>query len=145
MLHHSFEHLPDPLASLTDIHRLLPAGKFCLIRLPLSAFAWEKYGVDWVQLDPPRHLFLFTERAFRGLAEQAGFEVAKVVYDSEAFQFFGSEQYARDIAMNDELAFRGDFSKSIFTEEQMRRWEREAELLNGENRGDQACFYLRKL
>lgn len=145
MLHHSFEHLPNPLETLREIQGLLPDGKFCLIRLPLASFAWEKYGVDWVQLDAPRHLFLFTERSFRRLAEKAGFAVEKVVYDSEAFQFFGSEQYRRDIAMSDARAFRGNVAESIFTAEQIEEWQRRAENLNAENRGDQACFYLKKI
>ncbi len=145
MLHHSFEHLPNPLESLREIYELLPRGKFCLIRIPLANFAWQKYGVNWVQLDPPRHLFLFTEKSFRDLAEKAGFAVEKVVYDSESFQFFGSEQYLRDIAMNDERAFRGNIAESIFTPEQLREWEQAAARLNQENKGDQACFYLRKV
>jgi SAM-dependent methyltransferase len=145
MLHHSFEHLPNPLESLREIYELLPQGKFCLIRIPLANFAWQKYGVNWVQLDPPRHLFLFTEKSFRDLAEKAGFAVEKVVYDSESFQFFGSEQYLRDIAMNDERAFRGNVAESIFTPEQLREWEQAAEVLNKESKGDQACFYLRKV
>ena len=144
MLHHSFEHLPNPLESLREIRDLLPGGKFCLIRIPLASFAWQKYGVNWVQLDPPRHLFLFTEKSFRALAEKAGFLVEKVIYDSESFQFFGSEQYLRDIPMNDKRTFRSNIAESIFTTEQLREWEREAEVLNIENKGDQACFYLRK-
>lgn len=144
MLHHSFEHLPDPFESLREIRRLLPPGKFCLIRIPVKAFAWEKYGVDWVQLDPPRHLFLYTEKSFRALAAKAGFEVAKVVYDSEVFQFYGSEKYARNIALNEKTDAAGnDFDETI-SPAQIREWEREADRLNRENRGDQACFYLQK-
>lgn len=144
MLHHSFEHLPNPLESLRQIYKLLPPGKFCLIRIPLAAFAWEKYGVNWVQLDAPRHLFLFTEKSFRSLAETAGFEVAKVVYDSESFQFFGSERYVQNIAMNEDKNSEGIGSESILTPENLREWERTAEILNQQNKGDQACFYLRK-
>jgi SAM-dependent methyltransferase len=144
MLHHSFEHLPDPLESLRQIYDLLPHGKFCLIRIPVAAAAWEKYGVNWVQLDAPRHLFLYTERSFRLLSEKAGFELAKVVYDSDAFQFYGSEAYARGVAMNEERDENGvDFAGSV-SRAQLRRWEREAEVLNKQGRGDQACFYLRK-
>lgn len=144
MLHHSFEHLPNPFESLREIHALLRENKFCLIRIPVVNFAWEKYGVNWFQLDAPRHLFIYTERSFRVLAEKAGFAVEKVVYDSEAAQFYVSEQYACDISMSDERAFNGNFSKSIFTPEQMHEWERETDKLNEENKGDQACFYLRK-
>lgn len=143
MLHHSFEHLPEPRKALTEIRRLLAAGGTCLIRIPVVNLAWAEYGTDWVQLDPPRHLFLYTERAFRSLAEECGFTVAKVTYDSEAFQFWGSEQYRRSIAMNDPQAYSGDISASIFTAEQIAEWERKAEELNAEGRGDQACFYLK--
>jgi SAM-dependent methyltransferase len=144
MLHHSFEHFPNPLESLREIYRLLSKGNFCLVRIPVKNFAWGKYGVNWFQLDAPRHLFLYTEESFRKLAEKAGFEVFKTIYDSEVHQFYISEQYAQGISMFDERAFRGDFSKSIFTSEQLKKWELQTEVLNREKRGDQACFYLRK-
>ncbi len=144
MLHHSFEHLPEPGESLREIYRLLPPGKICLIRIPVKAFAWEKYGVNWVQLDPPRHLFLYTEKSFRFLAEKAGFEIPKVVYDSDVFQFYGSESYARNIALNEKNDSEGNNFAEKISPAQIRDWEREAEILNREQRGDQACFYLRK-
>ena len=145
MLHHSFEHLPNPLESLREIRRILANGKFCLLRVPVVNFAWEKYNVNWVQLDPPRHLFLYTEKSLRLVAEKAGFTVEKVVYDSEEFQFWASEYYAQDIAMNDENWFKLNFDKSLFTEKQFNVWKAEAKKLNEAGKGDQACFYLRKI
>ncbi|MBK7392255.1 MAG: class I SAM-dependent methyltransferase [Chloracidobacterium sp.] len=144
MLHHSFEHLPDPRSSLLQINRLLANDGTCLIRIPLVNYAWGKYGVNWVQLDPPRHLFLYTEQSFRQLAKGMGFEVEKVVYDSTAFQFFASEQYMMDIPMNDPRSFAGASETSIFTQQQIDDWDAEAARLNAEGRGDQACFYLKK-
>lgn len=144
MLHHSFEHLPRPLDALREIHRLLRPDRFCLIRLPVASFAWEKYNVNWVQLDPPRHLFLFTEKSLRFAAEKAGFVVERVVYDSESFQFWASEQYLRDIPLTDSRSYHGDIAASIFTSEELDDWEKQARILNAQGRGDQACFYLRK-
>jgi SAM-dependent methyltransferase len=144
MLHHTFEHLPRPLDALREIHRLLRADRFCLIRMPVVSFAWEKYNVNWVQLDPPRHLFLFTEKSLRLAAEKAGFVVERVIYDSESFQFWASEQYLRDIPMTDARSYQGDIAASIFTSEQLDDWEKKTQILNAEERGDQACFYLRK-
>jgi len=145
MLHHSFEHLPDPLETLREIHRLLADEKFCLIRIPVANYAWEKYGINWVQFDAPRHLFLYTEKSLQILAEKSGFTVEKVVYDSEEFQFWASEYYAKDIAMNETDWFKLDFEQSLFNKKQFDDWKAEAEKLNQEKRGDQACFYLRKV
>ncbi len=144
MLHHSFEHLADPRESLSEIRRLLEPTKFALIRIPVINIAWEKYGVNWVQLDPPRHLFLYTECGFRKLVESCGFKVESVVYDSSAFQFWGSEQYRENIPLNDPRSHTSE-KGSVFSDEQMVKWQVEAEMLNAEKRGDQAAFYVRKV
>ncbi|MER3430553.1 MAG: class I SAM-dependent methyltransferase [Blastocatellia bacterium] len=142
MLHHSFEHLPNPRSALSEMRRLLGYEAKVLIRMPLLNFAWEKYRTDWVQLDAPRHLFIFSEEGFRRLALREGFQVENVIFDSTGFQFYGSEQYRLDIAGNEPRAFRGVGENSIFSQEQIDEWEQEAAKLNSEGRGDQACFYL---
>ncbi len=144
MAHHSLEHLTDPRKTLSEFYRLLKPNKFALIRIPLVSKAWEIYGVNWVQLDSPRHIFLFTENSFRKLAEEIGFKVEKVIYDSIDFQFYASEQYRQDIPLNDERAFNGNVEQSIFSESEIENWRSEAQKLNGENKGDQACFYLKR-
>jgi predicted SAM-dependent methyltransferase len=144
MFHHSFEHLEDPDGTLREAHRLLKDNGYMLIRIPVINFAWEKYGVNWVQLDPPRHLFLYTERAFCSLAEKSGFEVEKIIYDSTAFQFWGSEQYLQNIPLNHPTSHLNNDGGTVFSQDQMDKWQSEAEVLNLRGRGDQACFYLRK-
>ena len=142
MLHHSFEHLPEPRKELREIKRLLAPGGTCLIRIPVAAGAWKEFGTDWVQMDPPRHLYLYSERAMKDLAREAGFEVSAVVYDSTGFQFWGSEQYRRDIPLVPEGG-SGKFEPSaIFTDEQLAAWENRARELNRSGNGDAACFYL---
>lgn len=141
MLHHSFEHVPDPRETLNEIKRLLNAGGTCIIRIPVANHAWEKYGVDWVQLDPPRHLFLYTERSLRLIADECGFDVVDVEYDSSAFQFWGSEQYKKDIPLV-KPGTNGEFHNT-FSAEQISEWEIEAQKLNSENKGDAAAFFLK--
>lgn len=143
MLHHSFEHLPDPAGALEQIRRLMRPESRCIIRIPVINYAWEKYGANWVQMDPPRHLFLYSEKAFRGLAEKAGLSIEHVYFDSSAFQFWGSEQYKLDIPLTDERS-RWMNGAGPFTDSQIDSWTVEAEQLNRKNRGDMACFYLRK-
>ncbi len=61
MMHHSFEHVPDPGATLSSAARLLAPGGRVLIRMPITGTAaWRAYGVNWAQLDAPRHLTLLT-------------------------------------------------------------------------------------
>ncbi|HYW07211.1 MAG TPA: class I SAM-dependent methyltransferase, partial [Longimicrobium sp.] len=103
MFHHVLEHVPDQLDTMRAVAERLAPGGFCLVRIPMaSSEAWEKYRENWVQLDPPRHFFMHTEKSIRLLAEQAGLRVASVEYDSTAFQFEASELYLRDVPLNDQ-------------------------------------------
>ena len=78
----------------------------------------------------------------RLLAESSGFKIDKVIYDSDGFQFWGSEQYLHDIPLVPEGGSGGFRPADIFTAEQLAGWDAEAERLNAEGRGDAACFYL---
>jgi SAM-dependent methyltransferase len=144
MLHHVFEHMERPLDVLGHVRRLLNDGGAVLIRIPLaSSEAFETYGADWVQLDAPRHLHLHTRASFERLAEASGFDVVDVVYDSTAFQFWGSEQYRRDVPLFDARSYRVNPAASLFDPAQIAAFEERARRLNEQSRGDQACFYLR--
>lgn len=136
MFHHSLEHVSDPILALKDAYRLLAVGGRCLVRIPLLSYAWEKYGINWVGLDPPRHLVLMTETRMRKIAQDVGFEVAEVVYDSTSFQFSASEKYSLDIPLVG--------SADPFSKRQLREWDKEAKRLNRLGRGDQAAFFLKK-
>lgn len=137
MLNHAFEHMPDPLAMLHQVHAHLRPGGMALLRIPVAgSYAWEHYGEHWVQLDAPRHFFLHTERSMQGLADKAGFVLEHVTYDSTAFQFTGSEKYLRGLRL--------DQDDPSMTPGRRRRFERKARVLNAEGRGDTASFYLRR-
>jgi SAM-dependent methyltransferase len=144
LANHSVEHVAAPRATLAEINRLLKADTYAVVRTPVVARAWETYGANWVQLDPPRHLFLFTAETFAALAAGAGFAVEEVRFDSTAFQFWGSEQYARDIPLTDPRSLLVDPASTIFPPEEIAAWEIEARRLNARAEGDQAIFYLRK-
>lgn len=145
MFHHSFEHVPDPLATLRHAERLLSEAGRLIVRIPVaSSFAWEHYGVHWVQLDAPRHLHLHTEGSLRRVASGAGLAIVSTVHDSDAFQFWGSEQYRRDVPLTDPRSHGVDPAASGFAPERIAAWEREAQELNAAGRGDQACLTLRR-
>ncbi|MEZ5535994.1 MAG: class I SAM-dependent methyltransferase [Thiolinea sp.] len=145
MFHHSFEHLPEQQRTLKKAYKLLTPGGIALIRIPtVSSYAWQHYGVNWSQLDAPRHLFLHSVDSVKSLAGQTGFEVENIVYDSNAFQFWGSEQYEQDIPLHSEKSWAENPEKSPFTAKDIKNFEKRSRELNAVNQGDQAAFYLRK-
>jgi SAM-dependent methyltransferase len=143
MFHHSFEHLPDPAASLREaMKRLTPGGRI-LIRMPTSSsHAFETYGAAWVQLDAPRHLVVFSRRGLGSLCERAGGTVTSVHDDSTGFQFWGSEQCGRGIPLMDARSVFVSPREAPFTKAQLRGWERQAVALNQAGRGDQAAWVI---
>jgi len=137
MLHHTFEHMDQPLSVLKNIADFLTPGGLLLLRIPVAnCYAWRKYGVHWVQLDPPRHFHLHTVKGMSILSNQSGFNIEDVVYDSYVLQFEGSERYLRDITLMDK--------RQIFSAEELDKFNVEAARLNSIHDGDAACFYLRK-
>ena len=140
MLHHSFEHIADQAGALREIRRLLGAAGRVLIRIPIAdSFAWKHYGVNWIHLDAPRHLFLHSPMSLRLLAEQCGLHVAEVTYEGNASQFLGSEQYAKDIALVDQ---RGGILRRLQGLWLARQYRRRAQELNRNAQGDWCCFEL---
>jgi hypothetical protein len=141
MFHHSLEHMPGHQAVLQAARDRLAGGGVVLVRMPLvSSDAFERYREHWVQIDAPRHLLLHTERGFRDLARSAGLDVADIVYDSEAFQFWGSELYRRGLALD---AWR-ERPGELFGDAELAAFQAEAEAVNARGRGDQAAFFLQR-
>ncbi len=139
MMHHSFEHMEDPHAVLTACYdKLNPGGKL-LIRCPVSdAQVWKENRELWVQLDAPRHLIIPSVQGMRTIAEQSGFNMDEVEFDSSDFQFWGTELYRHG-----EILDPRKVSKFLTMEDRMGMKEK-ALLYNQEGKGDQACFYLSK-
>jgi hypothetical protein len=81
----------------------------------VSSKVWEEYGTDWVELDAPRHLYLHSLKSIKLLAKEEDFELVDFFCDSTELEFWGSEQYRRDIPLMSEDSFCINPSKSNFT------------------------------
>lgn len=146
MLHHSFEHMSDPLAALNDINRLLTVEGKVLVRIPIaSSYAWKKYKENWVQLDAPRHFFIHTPKSIGILCRKSGLKIIDVTYDSHELQFYGSEQYLKGIPLFSKKSYMVNPKESIFSPRKIEQFKKKAEILNRIGKGDQAAFWIEKI
>ncbi len=143
VLSHTLEHVPDQRQTLEKAGRLLARDGVCLVRIPVkSDYIWQRYGVHWIQIDAPRHLFIHTLQSMEILTRQAGLRIRDTVFDSTAMQFWGSEQYLQGIAYTAPNSYVVAPRKSIFSAGEMRRFQEMARDLNLRQQGDQAAFHL---
>jgi hypothetical protein len=145
MFNHSLEHIPDELETVLKVSSIMARDGVRLVRIPVKTdYSFNLYGVNWMQIDAPRHFFIYTLESFNFLVNKAGLVVRDVIFDSTEFQFWGSEQYESDIPLLGENSYVRDATKSIFTKRQIDEFREKAQELNKINQGDQAVFYLGK-
>lgn len=140
VMNHSFEHVPDPHAMLASATRILAPGGRVLVRMPImGSVAWERYGMDWSQIDAPRHLVLYTPRAMDAMAAAAGLKVERLFHDSWSFQFWGSELIRRGLPHKGASLAQ---ARAHFSKQQIAAWEKESRALNARGEGDAGGYVL---
>lgn len=73
---HVLEHVHDPAGLLRECARILkPGGRLVVLTPNFASRGHARFGAAWLNLDPPRHLFLFTPATLRRLVEQGGLTV----------------------------------------------------------------------
>ena len=138
MFHHSLEHLDDPGAALRATRPLLDRDGVLVVRTPtVSSACWRRYGVEWVELDAPRHLAFPSESGLKAMLGDAGFRVEQSWRDGESFQLWGSELYRRG------LPYAGADPKRYFSARQLRSFERETRRLNRIGEGGRIAVLAR--
>ncbi len=80
VLSHVIEHVADPLALLSACRGVLrPGGVLALSTPNVASRGHRRFGPQWLHLDVPRHLLLFSQASLAALLERAGFERPTVV------------------------------------------------------------------
>ena len=145
MMHHSFEHMDEPAAVMRQAAERLLRGGQLILGIPVaSSFAWKNFGVNWVGLDAPRHLYLHTSKSIELLAVQGGLVIEQVVHEGDYGQFCFSEQYAKGIPLHDPRSFDMNFPKMLWHWRYLRACAARADEINRKGEADLVCFHLRK-
>jgi SAM-dependent methyltransferase len=145
ILKNVFEHQQDQLKTLTKISELLDQNGIAIITIPVkNEYIWDKYGINWVQIDAPRHFFIHTFKSFQILIGRTDLEIKYYIFDSDAFQFWGSEQYENNISLMSEDSFLVNPKKSIFTNNQLKKFSETANSLNARELGDHIFLVLER-
>lgn len=74
IMNHVIEHLHDPIPFLAECHRILrPGGMLVAITPNARSYGHKHFRKWWRDLDPPRHLYLFSQKTLRQIATKSGF------------------------------------------------------------------------
>jgi SAM-dependent methyltransferase len=145
MLHHSFEHVSDPLSVLQAVSAHLAPGGKAILGIPVaSSFAYRHFGTNWCNFDAPRHFFLHTEKSIRLLTAMTELQITEIVHEGNDEQFWLSEQYSKDIAGHDPGSLGSNLVKRLISWPKLRRCRAKAAELNIKKEGDLVCFQLGK-
>lgn len=80
VMSHVIEHVVDPHALLANCKRILkPGGQLISITPNASSWGHQLYLRNWSNLDPPRHLHIFTPEAMEQIAKDVGFRQYEVI------------------------------------------------------------------
>lgn len=141
----TLEHQVDQLKLMCHANKLLPEGGRCIVRIPVSdSYAYENYGVDWVQFDAPRHLYLHTLKSMEVLALQSGFDIIRHWDDSSFLQIIGSEQLKKGIYLGDSSSILQDKAASAFSDSDLRTFRSLDRSVRQQGLGDTRLFELKK-
>ena len=136
---HALEHMDNQSENIKCFEKLVVDDGLVIIRIPIKSSAvWEKYGVNWSQIDAPRHFFLHTVESFRILVNNTNLVIENIIFDSDEHIFENCEKYANNISMRDK-----DWNTFKLDKKTSKELANEVRNLNKKGESDQAIFILK--
>lgn len=92
---HLIEHMPDPITALIAAHHSLCKGGALLLETPnIDSWPARIFGPQWVTLDAPRHMVIFSPKSLARCLRSAGFEeIRMTTYSPSTMEWSESLRY----------------------------------------------------
>jgi SAM-dependent methyltransferase len=137
-LNHVIEHVLDPKEYMQHIFKRLNLNGTCLVRTPMAlSNGYLSYKENWVGLEAPRHLHVFSQKGFIEMVKEIGFKVDEIRFDTLGWHYQVSEAYKQNIPQS-------RLEDITFSPEKLNYFDELAEKANQEKNGDTIAYYLRK-
>ncbi len=138
-----FEHIENPLETLRCVKRKLKPEGVCQMTMPVFPnAAFDTFGINWYQLDAPRHICLYSEEGMKYLCDKCGLMVERVEYNSNLYQFIVSYCYELGISLK-EFEIERNYILGQLGEEMVEYFKMASERVNKKKYGDHAQFTIR--
>lgn len=80
-MNNSLEHLHEPLNTLVGVHKTMKKGGVIVITVPnIDSLGSKAFKGEWYALQPPRHLYHFSEKTLTSMLKKSGFKVKDTKY-----------------------------------------------------------------
>lgn len=147
MLHHCFEHLPNPKNTAKIISSKLKKGGKCLIRIPnINSVEFDRYGENWWGIHAPRHFYLLTNKGLEIIFREFGMILEKWWCDSLPDHYWYSYEYMLGISDSDPNSVRVLKEKNTtWSEIERSHIEHNVEWYNKNLIGDWSVYVLTKI
>jgi len=93
-LNHVFEHIPEPIPELREMHRILkPNGKLMMELPNIKSINYRLFKKFWFHLDPPRHMNHYRPTVISSILKNEGFRVIGIRTNASPHGLLGSIHY----------------------------------------------------
>jgi 2-polyprenyl-3-methyl-5-hydroxy-6-metoxy-1,4-benzoquinol methylase len=146
ILNWSFEHMNNQAEVLINCYRLLDKNGSIILRIPIiDSYAWKEFGINWFNLDPPRHLYIHSYKSLNIILKNAGLYIVNIYHEAKWLSLFHSDCYKKEISYIETLLFKNKL-KILFNKfKNYKIYKNKIKYINKNKESDLVCFIIKKI